>query len=139
MTLRFLRHGNLLTLLATIEDPIYLTEPLVISSTFERNPDDAAAMTLFGPTCIPTYEGVTAGGRVPHFLPGKNPSVDELTQLYGIPREAALGGAETMYPEYWKRIKDKYVRPERCRSYCSPMVGNGGTSGAPVPPPPASR
>jgi hypothetical protein len=136
MTLRFLRHGELLTLLETVEDPVYLTEPLVLSSTFRRNPEDAAPMTVFGPTCVPTYEGTsTAGGRVPHFLPGQNPSIDELTKITGIPREATLGGAETMYPEYRKKLKDRFVRPEQCRMNCSPLVGTGGTSGPAVPPP----
>ena len=135
MTLRFLRHGDLLTLLAVIEDPIYLTEPYIQSASFERNPD-AAPSAPFGPTCIPTYEWTSGDGRVPSFLPGQNPSIDELTKLYGIPREATLGGAETMYPEYRKKLKAAFVLPERCRMNCSPLVGNGGTSGPAVAPPP---
>jgi hypothetical protein len=65
-------------------------------------------------------------GKVPHYLPGTNPSIDELTKFYGIPREATLGGAETMYPEFRKKIKDKFVRPEKCTQNC----------GAPAPSPP---
>jgi hypothetical protein len=134
MTLRFLRHGELLTLLATIEDPVYLTEPLIVSS-FRRAPEDTATTTLFGPTCIPTYEGTTGVGRVPHFLPGQNPSVDELTKIDGIPREAILGGAFTMYPEYRKKLKETFVWPGQCRMNCSPAVGAGGNSGPAIPPP----
>jgi hypothetical protein len=55
-----------------------------------------------------------------------NASIDELTKFYAIPREATLGGAETMYPEFRKRIKDKFVRPEKCTQNC----------GAPASPPP---
>jgi hypothetical protein len=73
------------------------------------------------------YEGVPEG-KVPHFLPGTNPSIDELTKLYGIPREATLGGAETMYPEYRKKIRDRFVRPEKCTQNC----------GAPAAPPPSA-
>ena len=86
-------HGDLLTVLTSIEDPIYLTEPEVLSKTFQL---DSAPMSPVGPPCVAGYEGV--GSEVPHYLPGKNPSIGELTDLYHIPREAMLGGAETMYP-----------------------------------------
>jgi hypothetical protein len=133
MTLRFLRHGELMTVLEVVEDPVYLTEPLIISSSFQRDLN-AGTMTSFGPTCIPTYEGVSGENRVPHFLPGQNPSVDEMVKLYGIPREAILGGAETMYPEYRKKLKPVFVRPDWCMRNCSPLVGTGGNSGPPIPP-----
>jgi hypothetical protein len=47
---------------------------------------------------------------VPHYLPGQNPFVKELTERHNIPVEAVLGGAETMYPEYRKKLRD-YVPP----------------------------
>ena len=96
MTMRFIRHGDLITVLATIEDPVYLSEPYIITKSFRLNPD-AAPMSPVGPPCIPTYEG-TAEGSVPHILPGENPSIDELTTLYHIPRNAVLGGAEHDVP-----------------------------------------
>jgi hypothetical protein len=37
--------------------------------------------------------------------------MNELTERLNIPLEAVLGGPETMYPEYRKRLKDKYVPP----------------------------
>jgi hypothetical protein len=68
-------------------------------------------------------------GVVPHFLPGANPFVNELTKIYNIPVEAVLGGAETMYPEYRKKLKDSYVRPAICTGrYCGIEE--------PIPPPP---
>ena len=75
-------------------------------------------MSPIGPPCIPGYEGTSGDGSVPHYLPGENPSIDELTELYHIPREAMLGGAETMYPEYRKTMKDAFVRPEKCARNC---------------------
>ena len=48
----------------------------------------------------------------------KTPFIDELTKLYGIPPEATLGGAETMYPEFRKKIKDKFVMPAKCTLNC---------------------
>jgi hypothetical protein len=44
---------------------------------------------------------------VPHFLPGKNPFVDELTKAYGVPADAVLGRAETLYPDYRKKMRSR--------------------------------
>jgi hypothetical protein len=52
-----------------------------------------------------------------------------MTNLFGIPVEAVLGGAETMYPEYRKKIRDKYVRPEKCPS--NPIEAAAGGCGRP--------
>jgi hypothetical protein len=68
-------------------------------------------------------------GLVPHYLPGRNPWVNELTQNRNIPLEAVLGGPATMYPEFRKTIRDKYVAPERCTVDC----------GAPAPAPARGR
>ena len=70
-----------------------------------------------GPPCIQADEGPKEG-EVPHYLPGKNPFVDEMTKVFNIPAEAVLGGAETMYPEFRKRIKDEYVIPDKCMRNC---------------------
>ena len=135
MTMRFLRHGDLITVLASIEDPVYLSEPYIITKSFRLNPD-AAPMSPVGPPCIPTYEG-TAEGSVPHILPGENPSIDELTTLYHIPRNAVLGGAVTMYPEYRKTMKDAFVRPEKCPANCgAPAAPQQQPQNAPAAPPP---
>jgi len=96
MTTHFIRHGDMLTLASQLEDPIYLTEPYYITRSFVTT---SALMNSGGPPCIPGDEGV-AEGTVPHYLPGKNPLLDELPRLYHIPREAAIGGAETMYPAF---------------------------------------
>jgi hypothetical protein len=54
--------------------------------------------------------------------------VNEVTELYGIPLEAVMGGPETMYPEFRKKIKDKYAPPPYCKAFC------GGPPGAPPAP-----
>lgn len=114
MTTYFIRNGDLLTLLSIFEDPVYLTEPEVITKNFQL---DSAPIRPIGPPCVPGYEGA-GSDSVPHYLPGENPSVDELTKLYGIPRDAVLGGAQTMYPEYRKIVQKTYVRPEKCVRNC---------------------
>jgi len=44
--------------------------------------------------------------------------MNEMTQVYGIPAEAALGGAETMTPAYRDKIKDKFVMAPKCLKNC---------------------
>jgi len=115
MTSRFYRHGDLLTILSIVDDPIYLAEPQIISKTFQLS---AAPLSPTGPPCVSGFEGRKAKEGVPHFVPEKNPFVDELTKLYHLPREAVLGYPETMYPEYRKKIKDSYVRLDTCKTDC---------------------
>jgi hypothetical protein len=100
MTARFYRHGDIMTVLVIIEDPIYLAEPWVLSKSFQQS---AAPLSPIGPPCVTTNEGVT-GRTAPHYLPEKNPFVDEMTAKYGVPRAAAIGTPETLYPEYRKKI-----------------------------------
>jgi hypothetical protein len=114
MTSYFLRNADLLTLLVVVEDPVYLSEPFLISKSFQL---DAGPIRPIGPPCVPGYEG-QSGDEVPHYLPGTNPSIDELTMLYHLPREAILGGAHTMYPEFRQTLREKYVRPEKCVRNC---------------------
>ena len=45
-----------------------------------------------------------ARSRVPSYMPGENPFVSEFANRHHIPVDAALGGAETMYPEYRQKL-----------------------------------
>jgi hypothetical protein len=111
----FLRHDDELTVQARIDDPNYLAEPFYITRTYSL--DHKAPNILVGQPCIQGDEGVPESD-VPHNMPGKNPDVPELTEQYGIPREAVLGGPETMYPDFRKKIASQYVRPEKCPRVC---------------------
>jgi hypothetical protein len=103
LTEHFIRHGNYMTHVSILSDPIYLTEPLVKSQDF-INVVQNGANWLY-----PCEEVEEIAGRprdsVPNYLPGKNPFLKEFASKYGIPLEAALGGAETMYPEYQQKLK----------------------------------
>ena len=116
ITTHFIRHGDLLTLAAEVEDPVYLTEPYYITRTFVPSP---TVINSAGMPCIPGDEGV-AIGTVPHYLPGQNPLLDEMMKLYHIPQEAALGGAETMYPAFRDKIKANFTIPPKCTRNCAP-------------------
>ena len=52
--------------------------------------------------------------------------MNELPTKLHIPLEAALGGPETTYPEYRKKLKDQYTQPEPCQKVCGPGMGPGG-------------
>ncbi len=121
MTLHFSVHGDILTISGVIEDPVYLTEPLVLSRSWVR--DSTITLSTTSTPCVPSDElPDLKAGDVPHYLPGKNAFVDDMAKYHGIPTEAALGGAETMYPEYRKKLKDKYAPPAKCERYCCAWV-----------------
>jgi hypothetical protein len=100
MTDRFYRHDDLLTHVSIVEDPVYLTEPLVKTNGFmlAQNGD----MTPY--PCRPATEVVRAPGVVPHHLHGVNPFLHEYADKHGLPFEATRGGAETALPEYMQKL-----------------------------------
>ena len=126
VTGHILRHGDTLTITQFWNDPVYLTEPFVISRVWVLDPH--TEITTVTRPCTPEIEVLRPEGTVPHFLPGKNPFVNEMTRMYNVPEEAVMGGAETAYPEYRKKLKD-YVAPEKCTRYCCGVGGGGGGGG----------
>jgi hypothetical protein len=101
MTERFIRHGDHMILLSIVNDPYYLEEPLVRTSQWVRS-------TSFIPDQRYLFEVVeeVAGhprGYVPHYPFGTVP--DTFAKQYGIPLEAAMGGRQTLYPEYESRLR----------------------------------
>jgi len=77
------RHGEILTITTIVEDPIYLSEPFIRSHSWELDPKQQVLPT----PCEPVVEVPRPKGVVPHFLPGENPFVGEVTKLYGIPKD----------------------------------------------------
>jgi hypothetical protein len=126
LTIHFLRHGDLLTLAAALDDPNYLSEPLYWTRSFRKTRNQVEL--LDGP-CVQGDEGV-AEGAVPHFLPGQNPFMDEMNKSFHIPVIASQGGAETMYPEFRKKIKEGFTIIEKCTRCAG---GRGPVQGAGPP------
>lgn len=104
LTEHFIRHGNILTHVSIVSDPGYLTEPLIKSQDFQLNPYYNGNWLY---PCEPVEEVVgRKEGEVPNYLPGKNPFLKEYEKNHPmVPYEAARGGAETMYPEYRRKLK----------------------------------
>ncbi len=132
LTSYYIVHGGMLTLMTFIDDPVYLSEPQAVSRQFRM--DHVNTVASVGTPCISAYEG-TDLNSVPSYLPEKNPLIGDLKADFGIPGEAQPGGAETMYPEYRKKLKAIYVRPEKCLKYCGgsgpPLGGLGARGGGP--------
>jgi glyoxylase-like metal-dependent hydrolase (beta-lactamase superfamily II) len=104
MTEHFIRHGDVLTHVMILHDPAYLTEPVVKSEDFIMNLHASGASWVYN--CRSVVEITTRPpGEVPHYLPGANPFMQEFPTKFGVPPNAALGGAETMYPEYRSNMK----------------------------------
>jgi hypothetical protein len=134
LTYRFTRRGDILTLTGILDDPVYLAEPYVLTNIFRLDP---GGNTFPLTACEPIEELPHLHENpalVPHYMPGRNPWINELTENRNIPLEAVLGGPETMYPEFRKTIRDRYVAPERCTQDCGvPPAPPAGGRGAPPP------
>lgn len=101
MTEYFIRHGDMLSWTVIINDPAYLEEPFIRNRDYRYS----ATAQLGTYPCESVTEMVTQPGYVPHHLPGQNPDIHLYSENHGIPIEAAMGGAATMYPEYREVIE----------------------------------
>jgi hypothetical protein len=112
----WVRHGNYLTVVTVITDPVFLTESLVRSQTWVSDPGQRMGRDA----CEYRQEvPKKSADQVPNHLPGTNPFLHEFADGYGLPYEPARGGAETLYPEY----RLKMPKPDKvklvCEHYCS--------------------
>jgi cyclase len=98
----YVRHGTVLSHVMIATDPVYLTEPLIMSEEFVLM-DRGNQNWLYN--CEYATEIDRPRNEVPHFLDGTNPSLTEYAEKYGIPLAAARGGAETTYPEYMATLR----------------------------------
>ena len=105
VTEHIMRHGNYLTVAVVINDPLYLTEPFVRTTDWEFD----ARQEIAPYPCEAVVEVIRTKGAVPSHLPGTNKFINEFPERFGLPAEAARGGAETMYPEYRLKLKNMKV------------------------------
>ncbi len=104
LTERFVRHGDVITLVTITEDPVYLSEPLVKTTNMRL-----AAVPFTPDQLLYPCQGVVEiasqqRGAVPHYLPGQNPFLNEFRKTFNLPEIATRGGAETMYPEFRSKL-----------------------------------
>jgi len=99
----YIRHGNMMTHVSISTDPIYLTEPLIKTQSFNLIVQEGQNW-LF-PCSYVVEVADRPRGTVPSYMPGENPFLTEYADHFDLSREAVLGGAETMYPEYQTKLK----------------------------------
>ena len=105
LTERFMLHGPVLTYVTIIDDPVYLTEPLVKTTNMLQNPRPLAPQQLLYPCTAVVELADQPRGAVPHYLPGENPFLEEFGAEYTLPAAATRGGAATMYPEFQQKLR----------------------------------
>ena len=100
MTEYITRHDEILTITTVVDDPVYLDEPYVQSTTYVYDPTASVQMETCNASAF-AENGGTDRHHVPHFLPGQNSALTEwLKNEPWVPAEAARGGVKTLYPEY---------------------------------------
>lgn len=102
MTEHWMRHGDFLTLVQIIYDPVYLTEPFIQSTDFQLDTHLEGDPPQL---CEIEEETDRPKNSVPHRLPGTMTDNEQYAKKYNLPVEAVKGGAETMYPDYRKKLK----------------------------------
>jgi glyoxylase-like metal-dependent hydrolase (beta-lactamase superfamily II) len=128
MTEFFFRHDLHLVLVTIIDDPVYLEEPFVRTSNFVWSPTNNPAPLI--PFEIVDEVAGMAAGWVPSYPMGTRH--EEFAKHFNLPFEATRGGAETMYPEYARRM--------RTDPRVTPRAENAGTPNTrPAPPVPPTR
>jgi len=117
VTEHWMRHHDVLTVVTVVDDPVFLTEPLVRSQSWFLDP----GQFLIASYCEYVPELPSLGeNSIPHHLPGENPYVYEIAEWYGLPGEVLRGGAETMYPEYQLVMPAaEFPQPQVCVEACN--------------------
>jgi hypothetical protein len=101
MTERYIRHGDILHHTMFVEDPVYLTEPMIKTNVFRI----MAQPNMDAYPCRPATEISRPKGEVPHNPFKQTADLQEFATRYNIPIEAAAGGIETAMPEYVDKIE----------------------------------
>jgi hypothetical protein len=101
VTEHWMRHGDFLTVVTIVNDPVYLTEPFIRTTDYELDLHQLVAPY----PCGVVEEVDRPKGYVPSWMPGTNPDLEEFANRYDLPYEATRGGAQTMYPDYRLKMR----------------------------------
>jgi cyclase len=135
MTEYLTRHDDILTIVTVIDDPIYLDQPYIHSTTYTV----AQGTLLTTEQCNGSFNenGGTDRHWVPHFLPGANTEAlmewlttgdprTNVAQRPGgedwVPIMAARGGVKTLYPEFRSTLNGNVAVETRVASLAVPAM-----------------
>lgn len=93
---RFFVHDDVLNLVSTVIDPVYLSEPLVRTTVFVRRIKTPA----FSYPCRPAVEIPRPRGTVPHNELGDSSASTDYARQFNLPIAGVRGGAATALPEF---------------------------------------
>jgi hypothetical protein len=129
----FIRQGDTLLLITLIDDPGYLSEPLTRTTNWkiDRAPQRPPRPLI---ECNPFEVADERVGQpkhfVPHYLPRQYDVHKEFQRMFGIPQEAAFGGAETLYPEYRPKLEQLRAALLKRTTWGRPVRGGNTSSRA---------
>ena len=106
----FIRHGNVLTLIVVINDPVYLDRAACPHDELGAGSASAdRALSLSDRS----WKSIGRRGRCRITCRGRTRFSNEFPAKFSLPAEAARGGAETMYPEYLLKLQTMKQAPRR--------------------------
>ena len=112
----WVRHGNYLTVVTVITDPVFLTESLVRSQTWVFDPGQRMGRDA----CEYRREvPKKSADQVPNHLPGTRSVPPRICRWLRTSVRAGPRGAETLYPEYRLRMPKPDKVKLVCEHYCT--------------------
>ena len=104
VTEHYIRHEDIITIFGVTNDPVFLSEPFTKTSIMLRQPKDPDGWLY---ACDDSEQIL---GRKNDYVPshffGQNPSVQEYANKNKVPLLGALGGAETMSPDFLAKVSE---------------------------------
>lgn len=99
----FVRHGDRITYFSVSTDPVLMAEPFSKISIVLRSVLTPVAWLY---ACDDGEQNLSlTKDKVPNYLFGQNPFLREYSEKKGVPLLGALGGPETIHPEFMAKLK----------------------------------
>ena len=129
----FVRHGDTITYLSVVTDPVYLSEPFSRTYTLVRNvkePDAWLYACDDGEQILDRRED-----QVESYQWGQHPFLREFSEKHQVPLLGTLGGPETMYADFSAKLRDSSAVDAAVRAELTPSAGPPHASRAADPNP----